>query len=423
MKKSANNIGPAAEPNRSVQKYLSQQAEPEARLCLELAGSLANKNASRAQLNKKGSSDWFDREQALIIPACNEKAAFVANLAKHSQAATSLLILVVNDNELSNRETQENNQKLIDELMQRANSIGRLKQLHALELGELKILLITRCLNLALPAKQGVGLARKIAADCACALIDSAFIKRPIIFSTDADARLPNNYFSLDEGKHSASAWTFDFTHRGGDNAVQHATELYERSLKAWPRELKRAGSPYAYQSLGSCLAFDYRAYAQVRGFPKRAAAEDFYLLNKLAKINGVSVCPEICIELQARRSSRVPFGTGPAVARLIEQQQRGEQACWYDPAIFSELAEVLKRVDTFQHHYQQAAAELKPCTRAAIEAAGIEAFIHKRQQQGDSREQFLRHFHQWFDAFQSLKFIRHLQQHAYPPKAIEEVC
>ena len=50
------------------------------------------------------------------------------------------------------------------------------------------------------------------------------------------------------------------------------------------------AGSPYAYHSVGSTLAVRAEAYAIVRGVPKRAAGEDFYLLDKLAKVTPIRV-------------------------------------------------------------------------------------------------------------------------------------
>ena len=48
---------------------------------------------------------------------------------------------------------------------------------------------------------------------------------------------------------------------------------------------MKYARSPYAFHTIGSTMAVSANHYAKVRGFPKREAGEDFYLLNKLAKV------------------------------------------------------------------------------------------------------------------------------------------
>ena len=48
---------------------------------------------------------------------------------------------------------------------------------------------------------------------------------------------------------------------------------------------LAMAGSRYAHHSLGSTIAVHAKTYAAVRGYPKRSAGEDFYLLNKICKL------------------------------------------------------------------------------------------------------------------------------------------
>ena len=82
------------------------------------------------------------------------------------------------------------------------------------------------------------------------------------------------------------------------DQFCNTATALYELRLHHYVLGLEYAGSPYAYHTLGSCLAVKADAYAQVRGFPKRAGAEDFYLLNKLAKLGAMPRLQGRCIRI-----------------------------------------------------------------------------------------------------------------------------
>jgi len=107
---------------------------------------------------------------------------------------------------------------------------------------------------------------------------------------------------------------------------------------------LQSAGSPYAYHSIGSLIAVDATAYAEVRGVPRRHGAEDFYFLNKLAKLGAIRRLSGSPIELEARASQRVPFGTGPAIRRALESSDPLRN--FYHPECFHYLAALLAAVE-----------------------------------------------------------------------------
>ena len=103
---------------------------------------------------------------------------------------------------------------------------------------------------------------------------------------------LPRDYFDRASKvpRNHASALVYPFIHRGEEDvALARAIQLYEISLRYYVLGLASAGSPYAHHTVGSTLAVDAISYAKVRGVPKRTAAEDFYLLGKLAKIGKVA--------------------------------------------------------------------------------------------------------------------------------------
>ncbi len=204
------------------------------------------------------------------------------------------------------------------------------------------ILLVDRCIHgPAIPSNQGVGLARKIGADILCQLIHWGVVTSPWIANTDADAWLPQPYFSVLKNISKTAAVLYPYEHLSlkklqathtlstqatnqetqpsvcEESPTQRPTLLYEFSLHYYVCGLSWADSPYAFHTLGSTIAVDYQHYAKVRGFPKRAAAEDFYLLNKVAKTGTIKTLEYPLIQLQARASTRVPFGTGPAVNKL----------------------------------------------------------------------------------------------------------
>ena len=286
----------------------------------------------------------------------------------------------------------------------------------------------------AIPKARGVGLARKTGCDIAFKWMSQGAIAGRWICSTDADARLPQDYFPRLGGlTPAAAAVVYPFWHApGADTTCDLATALYELRLHHYVLGLEYARSPYAFHTLGSCLAVTFPAYAQVRGFPRRAGAEDFYLLNKLAKVGPVVRLAGSCIELESRESSRVPFGTGPAVANIGAAQNPADLALFYHPACFEALRGFLEAVP----HLRQAPLSSLPdllaagglerslalSCRAVLASLGLGRAIDHCRRQGGSPELFLRHFHQWFDGFRTLKFIHGLRDGGRPLQSLSQL-
>lgn len=179
--------------------------------------------------------------------------------------------------------------------------------------------------------------------------------------------------------------------------------------MRQYVRGLRAAGSPYAYHALGSALAVDGTAYAQVRGFPKRNGGEDFYLLNKVAKVGSILnlAQPELCID--ARQSDRVPFGTGPAINRLLSEQGFDQAAIFYHPDTFNHLREWLAQMPD---SWGQAIADLPlpDETLQALYTLGTLPAAETARQISKTRAAYVRHMHNWFDALKTLRFIHLLR-------------
>ena len=125
-----------------------------------------------------------------------------------------------------------------------------------------------------LPRKQGVGLARKIGADLAVVCIETQLVTCPWIHCTDADAILPLAYFDGTEPASDVAVALYPFCHQ-----PVHASILqYEISLRYYVTQLAAAGSPYAFQTIGSLLKINASHYVAVRGFPKRLAAVKIFI-------------------------------------------------------------------------------------------------------------------------------------------------
>ncbi|MGP1373868.1 MAG: hypothetical protein ACTS3T_13650 [Almyronema sp.] len=257
-----------------------------------------------------------------------------------------------------------------------------------------------------LPAKQGVGLARKIGGDLALACIRRQVVRSAWIHCTDADAQLPLNYFDAAPPPPDVAVAIYPFTHQPPHNNIV----FYELSLRYYVLQLAQAGSPYAFQTIGSLLKINAYHYAVVRGFPKRQAAEDFYMLNKLAKAGQVWRLKTPAIRLDSRLSNRVPFGTGAAMQRLAQKPS----FTLYQPQIFVLLSLWLRLIPALWS--DRAALSLsEPLLGAALSSLGLEKVLTPAYQHCRDVNSFCRYLWGWFDAFRTLKFIHYLRDHALP--------
>jgi hypothetical protein len=359
----------------------------------------------------------------------------IDSLAEVNNSGEALLVILV-----LNRPQHDDNLAVNKELRSRVQALTTtaspgagctLHPLHALT----DILCIdTEIIFGAIADSDGVGRARKIGCDTALLWMTSGAIKSNWICSTDADATLPKDYLSrLDDSPADTSAALYPFRHDASeDERTNDACTRYELRLHHYVLGLHYACSPYAHHTLGSCLAVRASNYAQVRGFPPRSAAEDFYLLNKLAKTGPVTQLTGQCISLAARPSARVPFGTGPAVQRILDSTNMSDQRLYYHPACFEALRCVLVGMTTHAankearlHEELKTLGLSETLTRSSmdtLENLGLASAIDHCRRQSKGETGFTRHFHQWFDGFKTLKFIHGLRDAGWPDMNLAEL-
>lgn len=367
----------------------------------------------------------------LVIPACRERADLLQRLLDLPMGAGAALVILVLNRPDSDADPEANGELRAAVLALPAGSCADVRELNAR--ADLYLLDLDTMAG-PLPATQGVGLARKYGCDLAFKWMSEGAISARWICSTDADATLPPGYFQqLENLPAGAAGATFPFWHAPGeDESCNLATALYELRLHHYVRGLEYAGSPYAFHTLGSCLAVSFEGYAQVRGFPKRAGGEDFHLLNKLAKTGTVIRLAGDCIELASRHSQRAPFGTGAAVARISNASVPLTLPLFYHPACFAALRAVLAAAAQLAQQARAdwpallAAQEIDPLLRQAccntLDALGLAAALQHCRRQGKTPEQFLRQFHQWFDGLRSLRFIHGIRDAGWPNCSLAEL-
>lgn len=345
-----------------------------------------------------------------------------------SAKGSVLIVCVVNGSVEASAATHEYNAELIRALLksstrQRSIAQGAGFLLRASNGQGVDVVLVDRAsVGRRLPSKQGVGLARKIGCDLALELYRSGRIREPWLYCTDADATLPAGYFSAIAGRigaHTAAAALFPFEHRpAADRKLTGLTQLYELSLRYYVLGLAWAGSPYAFHTIGSTLAIQAESYAKVRGFPRRQGGEDFYALNKLAKLAPVWRLDIDPIQIETRRSDRVAFGTGPGVARL---EQRHGQLCLYHPNCFLGLRAWLEALQRFAQTRDQAdffstlanaPAPVLPACKWFGERQRVSTVLRQAAQHTSDEHSLIRRLHTWFDAMRTLQLIHAVRDH-----------
>ncbi|MFT6387644.1 MAG: hypothetical protein ACJAUP_001016 [Cellvibrionaceae bacterium] len=360
-------------------------------------------------------------QHTIIFPAYNENSDFLERLKKSALSQASLLVIVI-INQPDTIEASTYNKNLWENSIKRGEEISSKEDYHLLHWSNTQShLLIVDCFseNRCLPAKQGVGLARKIGCDIASTLIEKRILTTQWIHTSDADTYLPDDYLSKMPTHNDFSAAIYSFKHifdesTSEDFTIVDATLLYEKALNYYVDGLSYAGSPYAHHSLGSCIAINTEAYAQARGFPKRAGAEDFYLLNKLRKLGPIKTLSNKPLLITARLSNRVPFGTGPAIKKIIEDESRLDNYKYYSPELFAHLKTVLIHFNSLFSNKSTPNNWLKKLPqieRDGLIDTGIRSLFSHIQSHANSHNQCLKQTHDWFDAFKTLKFIHFLDK------------
>lgn len=168
--------------------------------------------------------------------------------------------------------------------------------------------------------RRGVGWARKTLFDA----IAEKSGNDELIVSLDADTAIGENYLAtvLDVmnacPNHSALAVPY-YHPLGNDDDANRSMLRYEIYMRHYLMSFILNAIPYAFTALGSAMVFPLWAYRRVGGITPLQGGEDFYLMQKFAKTGSIlTFCPET-VYPSCRPSLRVPFGTGPAIAKGME--------------------------------------------------------------------------------------------------------
>jgi hypothetical protein len=363
----------------------------------------------------------------LVVPAFREVKSLLDGYVQAAANARGrvLVIVVVNAPAASARDDWPAHRALLDALAgDRSERIGSAPPARLARHASCDVLTIDRASpEFCFPDKQGVGLARRIGCDLALALYARGQIDEPYLYCTDADAVLPPDYFEVQPDA-PAAAIVFSFWHEpGGDARIDAATAIYELGLRYYVAGLAHAGSPYAFHAIGSSMAVDAGAYAVVRGFPKRLSGEDFYLLDKLAKVGSIWRADQSVVRLASRASSRTVHGTGVSALRIADELERGTTR-FYNPEIFPALRAFLRALEQFasrrdlarvRAELAQTAAGVWPLLEAQLSELGAWEALAAADRETRDENALRARLHTWFDGFRTLKLIHGLRRAGLP--------
>jgi hypothetical protein len=255
--------------------------------------------------------------------------------------------------------------------------------------------------------------ARKIGFDLTLARLD--WSAGPLLAALDADTLVRPDYLPALVNhfrKTRAGGAVIPFRHQpGSTEAEQAAIDRYELFLRYYVLGLYLAGSPYAFHTVGSTMAFRAEAYARIGGMNRRQGGEDFYFLQQLAKTAGVAPLSGTEVFPSARPSGRVPFGTGPSVARLVAREPGA--VLFYPPGCFRILGEWLALVATAWQtsggELLEGAKEISPHLGQCLQGLDLPRVWENLRRNHPGRSRLATAFDGWFDGFKTLKLVHHL--------------
>lgn len=356
----------------------------------------------------------------VVIPALAESRDLFSTLASlgsssaSAQAAT-LVICVVNNHAagLSPEEDIKDNAATLHQL-RTCISEGRYAPMRL-------AVVDAASQDRALPAGEGVGLARKIGLDHGlCILASAGKLDAPLV-CLDADSPAAPGYLdgvrAFYEGAKRWAGYTA-YLHRFPEReSEREAIVAYEIYMRYHELGLRRAGSPYAYPALGSIISCTAEAYAACGGMNRRCAGEDFYFMQQLTKTGPMEPVPGALVYPSGRSSCRTPFGTGRSVEAF--GQKADGNLLLYHPDCYNLLREFFGKLQ--DNNDRDGASLLAMVTATHPELA---RFLHERGfervwegllQRYRKPEHRLHQFHVWFDGLRTIQFIHRLRKTSCP--------
>jgi len=270
----------------------------------------------------------------------------------------------------------------------------------------------------------GAGMARKIGMDEAVRRFNAINKPEGVIVSLDSDCLVSANYLShieqVFEKNKSCFAATINFKHRINempDLKQRQGIQLYEDYLHYYKKSLDFIGFPNSIFTIGSAFAVRADAYVKQGGMNRRQAGEDFYFLHKLTQLGKLAEINDAFVYPSARVSDRVPFGTGAAMSKWMDNAD--DLTLTYNFSAFIDLKMLFDKVSSFYKADGKVYSEVVEVLPATIQKYLSEISFGERiteiNKNSSNLESFRKRFFQTFDGLMILRFLNqvHIRQYS----------
>ena len=155
----------------------------------------------------------------------------------------------------------------------------------------------------------------------------------------------------------------------------------------------------------------------------RRQAGEDFYFLQKLTKLGTITEINDAFVYPSARVSDRVPFGTGAAITKWMNDSEH--LAMTYNFKAFLDLKVLVEKVDTLyrisNENYNLFISSMPKPVQEYLQTLEFTEKVTEINQNSSSLPSFRKRFFQFFDAFIILRFLNLAHREHYPKQDLEE--
>ena len=357
----------------------------------------------------------FAADMVVVIPCYNEPGLFTTlhSLLEAMPPKTRVAtVIVFNSSERSTREGILQNRKSFEQVTAFAAAHNTEEQYFLPLLFE------------ELPRKHaGVGLARKIGMDLAVQHFFSTGNERGVIVSLDADCTISKNFLTsiyhafLHNNRLNATVHAFFHRVEVENASLERAVRQYEDYLRYFRAMLQFVGFPWYYHTIGSAFAVKADAYVRVGGMGRQQGGEDFYFLQQVFALGEIAELHDVWVYPLARFSDRVPFGTGPALQKILNDPD--DQLKAYSPDAFEALKQLFDMKDAF-YGKEQAAVKpmlvtLHPALQQFLDENAFLKDLADCNANSASLAAFQKRFFQHFNAFRIIKYLNFVHPDPFP--------
>ncbi|MCX8063767.1 MAG: glycosyltransferase family 2 protein [Candidatus Hydrogenedentes bacterium] len=362
--------------------------------------------------------------QVIVVPAYDELEylpKLLDSLAKnnHKICEETLVIVVVNNKEegITPPEVINRNQETLAYLRKTQNS-----KEYPFHIG----IIDASSKSFEIPPTSGVGLARKIGMDWGIKLLFNSGKENGGLICLDADCEVSENYLSewknfFEQNQNTSGIMAF--AHPTDATEIGKAMMHYEIFLRLYELCLFYANSPYSYIPIGSTIGVGAKLYASVGGMNTKNAGEDFYFLQKVAKVAEIRKISSATVYPSARLSHRVVFGTGAKIKEYITFPEK--MNLFYPFESFEILRKWIAILDAPKETPElmlKKASEIHPeLMQFLIECHWLEK-VTKIYKESKSKKQLSRRLHEWFDGLKTLRLLNYLRDKVFGYESIPVV-